>query len=221
MNINDKHHYTKVLRNVLLHRTSSSVLTDCTLNMPSEGIYRLPSEDAVSTQIIHLVERTFQKELYALKQTANKIRRNLTQSSNSLGDYALAKLHDGFSTPIRLLIASQLSIKEINIMAATSLSNENNGGSYVYYDTIKYYRSDRDSTINSAADYDSIHDVKLKQNFNVILQSFTPSNARETLKQTTNNNSLFNDGWWIGPVLCEKNKNETFMMAHIFPLTNR
>jgi hypothetical protein len=218
MNINDKQHYTQQLRKALLHRTSSSVLADCTINMPSEEIYHLPSKDTLSTEIIHLVERTFQKELHALKQTSNKIRLNLTQSSDLLGDYALAKFYDHYSIPIRLLIASQLSIKEINIMAATSLSDENNGGSYVFYDTIKYYR---DSTINST-DYDSIRDVKLKQNLNIILQKFTPSNARETLKQTTNNNySLFNDGWWIGPVLCEKNQNETFIMAHIFPLTTR
>jgi len=220
--LNDKQHYTKMLRRILLHRTSSSVLADCTINMALDGIYRLPLDNSLSSEIIRLVEKTFSKEFNALKQTANKIRYKLNQSSNSLGDFALAKFRDEFSISIRLLLASQLSIKEINLMLATPLTNDNNnnGGSYIYYDTIKYYRLN--NTVKDLMDYDSIQDVKLKQNINIILQTFTPSNARETLKQTINNNySLNNDGWWIGPVLCKKNQNETFIMAHIFPLTNR
>jgi hypothetical protein len=192
--------------------------------MALDGIYRLPLENSLSSEIIRLVEKTFYKEFNDLKQTANKIRHKLNQSSNYLGDFALAKFRDEFSISIRLLLASQLSIKEINLMLATPLSNDNNGGSYIYYDTIKYYRLNNDKiTEKNSIDYDSIQDVKLKQNVNIILQTFTPSNARETLKQTINNNnySLINDGWWIGPVLCEKNQNETFLMAHIFPLTNR
>jgi len=220
--INDKQHHTDMLRRILLHRTSSSVLADCTINMALDGIYRLPLENSLPSEIIHLVEKYFQKEFHALKRTENKIRNKLNQSSNYLGDFALAKFHDEFSISIRLLLASQVSIKEINLMLATPLANDNNGGSYIYYDTIKYYRLNNDITIKNSIDYDSIHDVKLKQNVNIILQTFTPSNARETLRQTINNNySSINDGWWIGPVLCEKNKNETFLMAHIFPLTNR
>ncbi len=219
LQINVKQHYTNMLRRILLHRTSSSVLADCTINMASDGIYHLPSENSLSSEIIHLVEKTFEKEFQALKRTAKNIRQKINQSSDYFGDFALAKFQDDFSLSIRLLLASQLSIKEMNLMLATPLSNDNNGGSYIYYDTIKYYRLNNGTPTN---DYDSIHDIKLKQNGNIILQTFTPSNARETLKQTINNNyTSINDGWWIGPVLCEKNKNETFMMAHIFPLTNR
>ncbi|CAF0935202.1 unnamed protein product [Rotaria sordida] len=222
---NDKQHYTDMLRRILLHRTSSSVLADCTINMALDGIYHLPLENSLSSEIIRLVEKHFQKEFNALKQTAHKIRNKINQTSNYLGDFALAKFRDEFSISIRLLLASQLSIKEINLMIATPLSNNNNSpGSYVYYDTLKYYRVSNHTAATTTTmnqfDYDSIHDVKLKQNVNIILQTFTPSNARETLRQTMNNNYLLiNDGWWIGPVLCEKNKNETFIMAHIFPLT--
>jgi hypothetical protein len=191
--------------------------------MAVDGIYHLPSENSLATEIIHLVEKAFQKEFYALKRTANKIRNTLKQSANYVGDFGLAKFSDDFSIYLRLLLASQLSIKEINVMVAPPLSNDNNGGgSYMYYDTIKYYRLNNDATIINHIDYDSIGDIKSRQPHNFILQTFTPSNARETIKQTVNNNNLlFNDGWWIGPVLCEKNKNETYIMAHIFPLTNR
>ena len=65
-----------------------------------------------------------------------------------------------------------LSIKEINIMVGPPLINDNNGGSYMYYDTIKYYRLDNDTNINPI-DYESIKDVKLKNNVNIILQTFT------------------------------------------------
>lgn len=222
INKNDKQHYTKMLRRILLHRTSSSVLADCTINMALDGIYRLPLENSLSSEIIHLVEKTFFKEFHALKQTANKIRNKINHTTNVLGDFGLAKFGDEFSISLRLLLASQLSIKEINIMLAPPSSNDNNGGSYIYYDTIKYSRLNNETlNKNSFIDYDSISDTKLKQGNNIILQTFTPSNARETLKQTIYNNSLINDGWWIGPVLCEKNKNETFLMAHIFPLTTR
>jgi hypothetical protein len=220
--INYKQHYTTLLRRMLLHRSSSSVLADCTINMAFDGIYLLPLDTSLSSEVIRLVENTYQKEFNALKSTADKIRKKLNQSPNSLGDFALSKFHDEFSIPIRLLLASQLSIKEINLMIVPSALNDNNGDSYIYYNLIKYYRLINDTIIINQIDYDSIHDVLLKQNVNIILQTFTASNARETLKQTINNNHLlFNDGWWIGPVLCDKNKNETFIMAHIFPLTNR
>jgi hypothetical protein len=222
IHMNDKQHYTNMLRRLLSHRTSSSVLSDCTVNMALDGIYHLPSENTLASEIIHLVEKTFQNQFNALKRTANKIRNTLNQSTNYLGDFALAKFRDDFSPSLRVLLATQLSIKEINLMVAPPLSNDNNGGSYIYYDTIKYYRLNNDPTTINYIDLDSVADVKLKQNGNIILQTFTPSNARETLKQTINNNySSINDGWWIGPVFCEKNPNETFMMAYIFPLTNR
>jgi hypothetical protein len=143
----------------------------------------------------------------------------MNQSADYLGDFALAKFHDDFSISLRLLLASQLSIKEINLMLASTLTNDQNGGSYIYYDTIKYYRLNNDTTTINSIDYDLIHDVKLKQNSPIILQTFTSANARETVRQM--NSSLINDGWWIGPVLCEKNKNETFLMAYIFPLTHK
>ncbi|CAF5104122.1 unnamed protein product, partial [Rotaria socialis] len=80
-------------------------------------------------------------------------------------------------------LASQLLIKEISVMIATPLSNNNNNqaSSYIYYDTLKYYRVSNDTTtVARAIDYDSIHDIKLKPDVNIILQTFTPSNARET-----------------------------------------
>ena len=221
LDVNDKRHYTKMLRGMLSYRSGSSVLADCTINRASDGIYNPPSANTLSSETIHLVERTFQGEFSALKHTAGRIRQRLNESSDSLGDYALAKFYDKYSIQIKLLLANQLSIKEINIMLVKPLSDDNNGGSYVYYDTIKYYRSDNDSSSAAPADYYSIHGIQLKQNRNFILQTFTAAAARETLKSTrdNSNNSLFNDGWWIGPVLCEINKNETFLMAHIFPLT--
>jgi len=219
---NDKQHYTAMLRRILSLRTSSSVLADCSINMASDGIYRLPLKNTLSSEIIQLVEKTFQTDLSALKRTANNIRQKLNQSSIYVGDFGLEKFRDDFGVSLRLLLASHLPIKEIVLMLVKPLSNENNGGSYIYYDTIKYFRTNNQFNSSSTIDYDSVHDIKLKQNGNVILQTFTPMNARETLKQMTNNNySLINDGWWIGPVLCEKNKNETFLMTHIFPLTDR
>ncbi len=219
IHLNDKQHYTNMLRRILLHRTSSSVLADCTINMAVDGIYRLPLGNSLSSEIIHLVEKFFHKEFHAFKRTAYKIRQKMNQSADYLGDFALAKFHDDFSISLRLLLASQLSIKEINLMLASTLTNDQNGGSYIYYDTIKYYRLNNDTTTINSIDYDLIHDVKLKQNSPIILQTFTSANARETVRQM--NSSLINDGWWIGPVLCEKNKNETFLMAYIFPLTHK
>ncbi|UJR28764.1 hypothetical protein I4U23_009990 [Adineta vaga] len=219
IDMNDKRHYTKMLRGMLSYGLTSSVLADCTINMAPDGIYYLPKPRTLSSETIDLVERTFHKEFLALKQTANRVRQNINQKSNSLGDFGLAKFQDEYSTPARILLSSYSSIKEINIMVAKPLSPDN-GGAYVYYDTLKYYRTNNDST-EDRIDYDSVHSIQLKQNINIILQTFTAADARETLKQVNDNsnNTLFDDGWWIGPVLCEKNKNETFLMAHVFPLT--
>lgn len=221
LQIDSKQHYTHMLRRLLSHRTTSSVLADCTLNVALEGIYRLPPEKSLSAEIIHLVENAFATEFRAVQQTARKIRQKINQSNEYFGNFALAKIHDNFSLSLRFLLSNQPAIKELNIVLATPLSNENNGESYIYYDTIKYYRvNNNDSTSNSVADYDSIRDVKLKLNGNYILQAFTPANARETLKQTADER-LYDDGWWMGPVFCEKNLNETFLMTYVFPLTNR
>lgn len=217
LQIDTKQHYTNMLRRILSHRTTSSVLADCTLNVALEGIYRLPPEKSLSAEIIRLVENTFATELRAVQQAARKIRQKINQSNEYFGHFALAKIHDDFSLSIRFLLSNQPAIKELNIMLATPFPNENNGGSYIYYDTIKYYRLNNDSTI---PDYESIQDVKLKLNGNYILQAFTPANARETLKQNMDEN-LYNTGWWMGPVFCEKNLNETFLMTYVFPLTNR
>lgn len=217
--INVKQHNNNMLRRMLLHRNTSSVLADCTLNVALEGIYHLPPERSLSAEIIRLVENAFNKEFQAFQQTARRIRQKINQSTDYFGDFALAKIQEDFSLSIRFLLTNQPDIKQINIMLATPFSNENNGGSYIYYDTIKYYRLQNDST-QTNTDYHSIQDVKLKQNGNLILQTFTPINARESLKQTMDSN-LFNDGWWMGPVLCEKNLNETFLMTYVFPLTNR
>ena len=218
----DKKHYKNMLRRILFHRNSSNVLADCSINTGSDGIYRLPPKDSLASEIISLIEKSFHNEFQSLERTVNKIRTKLNESKNYVGDFALAKFHDEFSISLRVLLANQASIKEIHVMIAPLIPNENNGGAYIYYDTIKYYRLSNESTAKNQLDYDSIHDIKLKQNVNIILQTFTASNARETLRLALNNHHLLmKDGWWIGPVLCEKNKNETFIMAHIFPLTDR
>lgn len=217
---NDKQHYTAMLRRILSLR-SSSVPADCSINMASDGIYRLPLKNTLSSEIIQLVEKTFHTQLSALKRTANNIRQKLNQSSEYIGDFGLEKSRDDFRISLRLLLASQLSIKQIALMLVKPFSNDDNGGSYIYYDTIKYIRTNNQTNQSSIIDYDSVHDIKLKQNGDAILHTFTSLNARETWKQMTfNNYSTINNGWWIGPVLCEKNKNETFLMAHIFPLTD-
>ena len=223
MHVSDKQHYTNMLRRLLQNRKSSSALADCSINMGVDGVYRLPLENSLSSQVILFVEKTYHKEFQALKRAARQIHQKLTLSPSHPGDFALAKFRDEFSVPLRILLTTQLAIKEIHVILAPSSFNDNNGGPYVYYDTIKYYRSNNQTTPpRNYVDFDSTHDVILKQNVNIILQSFSASNARDTLKQTvnTNNQLLTTEGWWIGPVLCENNKNETFLMAHIFPLAN-
>ena len=206
-NINDKQHYTDMLRRMLLLRTSSSALADCTINMALEGIYRLPSEDSLSSQTILLIEQSFQTELFALKRTAGKIRAKLNQTSNYFADQVLEKFRNEFSLDIRILLASQIRIKEIDVRVTPI----DNGGSYV----IKYSRMN--NSIANIIDYETITDDILKQDN--ILQGFTMSNTLETINNDPQR-ILINNGWWLGPVLCEKNKNETFIMAYVFPLIN-
>ena len=215
-----------MLHDMLARRKSSSVSADCTTNMASDGIYHLPPADSVSTQIISLVQTAFQQEFQAFKRTAQKIRNKITQTPTYLGDFALSKFREEFSINLRVLLASQAAIKEIQVMILPPGSNENNGGTYIYYDTIKYFRSNNQTGTKSQFDYDAIQDVILKQNVNLILQTFTAANARETLRQAAQTNQQqhqqwMNEGWWLGPVLCEKNRNETFLMAYIFPFTDR
>jgi hypothetical protein len=193
---------------ILLHRTNSSVLADCTMNMALDGIYRLPSTDSLSSQIIHLIEKSFENEMISLKRVALKIRAKLNQTSNYFADNSIDKFRDEFSLYIRILLASQIRIKEIDFMIASN----DNGGSYI----IKYSRMN--NSVPNIIDYETINNDIIKQN--TILQTFTISNARETMNNDQQH-VLFANGWWLGPVLCEKNKNETSMMAHVFPLINK
>ncbi|CAF0985418.1 unnamed protein product [Rotaria sp. Silwood1] len=196
-----------MLGGILLNRASSSVLTDCTINMALDGIYRLPLENSLSSQIILLIEQSFHDEIIALKRTTNKIRMNLNQTSTHINEDILEKFRHDYSLDIRILLASQINIKEVNIRI---LSNDNIG-SYV----IKYSRIN--TSISNIIDYDNIHDDIIKQD--TILQTFTMSNVRETINNDQQR-ILTTNGWWLGPVLCTKNKNETFIMANILPLTN-
>jgi hypothetical protein len=204
-NIDNKQHYSDMLRRILSHRISSSLLTDCTINMAVDGIYRIQSEDTLSSQVILLIEQSFENEIYSLKRTVEKIRKNLNQTPNLFSDYTLDKFRTEFNLDIRLLLASQIRIKEIDI----GIISYDNGGSYL----IKYTR--KNNSISNLFNYEAINDDIIQQD--IILQSFTMSNARETLNNDPQR-ILSTNGWWLGPVLCEKNKNEAYIMAHVFPL---
>jgi len=173
--------------------------------MAVDGIYRLPSEDSLSSQIILFIEQSLQNEINALKRTVEKIRKNLNQTSNSFTDYTLEKFRNEFNLDIRILLASQTRIKEIDVR----ILSYDNGGSYL----IKYSR--KNNSISNVLNYETINDDIIQQD--TILQSFTMSNVRETINNDPQR-VLSTNGWWLGPVLCEKNKNEAFIMAHVFPL---
>ncbi|CAF2827363.1 unnamed protein product [Rotaria sp. Silwood2] len=196
-----------MLRRMLLHRGSSSVLADCTINMALDGKYQLPSENSLSSQIILLIEQSFQDEISALKRTAKKIRMNLNQTSNPIHEDTLEKFRNDFSLDIRILLASQTNIKEIDLR----ILSYDNIGSYL----IKYSRMN--TSTSNVIDYEKINDDLVKQD--TILQTFTMSNVRETMNHDPQR-ILTTNGWWLGPVLCTKNKNESFIMANILPLTN-
>jgi len=204
-NIDNKQHYSDRLRRILSLRTSSSVLADCTINMAIDGIYQIQSEDKLSSQIIRLIEQSFKNEINSLKRTVEKIRKNLNRTSNSFPDYTLDKFRNEFNLDIRLLLASQIRIKEIDI----GIISYDNGGSYL----IKYTR--KNNSISNLLDYEAMNDDIIQQD--IILQTFTMSNVRETLNNDPQR-ILTTNGWWLGPVLCEKNKNEAYIMAHVFPL---
>jgi hypothetical protein len=173
--------------------------------MAVDGIYQRPSENLLSSQIILLMEQTFETELDSLKLIVEKIRKNLTQTSTSYTDYTLDKFRREFSFDIRILLARQIRIKEIDVGIITY----DNGGSYV----IKYSR--KNNLASNMIDYDGINDDIIQQDR--ILQSFSMSNVRETINNDQQS-ILSTNGWWIGPVLCEKNKNEAFMIARVFPI---
>jgi hypothetical protein len=173
--------------------------------MAVDGIYRIQSEDTLSSQVILLIEQSFENEIYSLKRTVEKIRKNLNQTPNLFSDYTLDKFRTEFNLDIRLLLASQIRIKEIDI----GIISYDNGGSYL----IKYTR--KNNSISNLFNYEAINDDIIQQD--IILQSFTMSNARETLNNDPQR-ILSTNGWWLGPVLCEKNKNEAYIMAHVFPL---
>ncbi|UJR20809.1 hypothetical protein I4U23_023921 [Adineta vaga] len=194
----DKHHNTDMLRQ-LLQRSTSSVLPDCTINMASDGIYQIPSDNSVSALIIRLIERAFRNESLTIKRFVDITRMKL----NHISDLSLEKFRLEFSSDLRVLLASQKRINEIDIRA---LPNDNGGS-----DVLKYSR------ITTKIDIDAINEDLTKQD--TILQTFTMANLRETLKYDSQR-FLFNNGWWLGPVLCDKNPNETYLMANILSLTN-
>jgi hypothetical protein len=196
-----------MLRRILLYGTTSSVLTDCTVNVASDGSYPLQLDKSLSSQIILLIEQSFQNEINALKQTAETIRLKLNQTPNYFADNTLEKFRKEFSLYIRILLANHKHIKEIDIR----ILPYDNGGS----DLIKYTRSN--NPVSNGIDYEAINDDITKQD--IILQSFTVSNAREIMNRDSQH-ILSTKGWWFGPVLCEKNKDETFIMANILVLTN-
>ncbi|CAF1910242.1 unnamed protein product [Rotaria magnacalcarata] len=197
-----------MLRRILLHRTTSSVLADCTINMALDGIYRLPSENSLSSQVILLIEQSLQNEIFALRRATKKIRMQLNQTTNYINSDTLEKFRKDFSLDIRILLASHIHIKEIDVRM---LPYDTIGSDFIRYSRMNA------SISNIIIDYEQISDDIIKQD--TILQTFTISNVRETIDNDPQRR-LTTDGWWLGPVLCSKNKDETFIMANIFPLSN-
>ena len=177
--------------------------------MAVDGTYRLPANNTLSAEVILLVEQAFRTELDDLRRVASKIRTKVSQQANYFADYSLDKFRDEFRVDLRFFLASQLRIKEIDLVIA---ANDIAGPMRIKYSRIN-------ASVANTIDYENIKDEILKHN--TILQSFTTSNAREALSNDQQQRVLFNNGWWLGPVLCEKNPNETFLMAHVFPLLNR
>lgn len=203
--LNDPQHDIKMLRGLLLHRNASSVLSDCTINVNSEGIYSLPQENHLASKLIRLVEQTYDKEIYALKRTGDKIRQKLNQTTYS---YTIDKFRHDFNFDFKILLSSQEHIQEIHVRFYIM----DNGGS----DVLRYKRMNS-SIHSSIIDYDSIIDDIIQKD--EILQTYKIAHVQETLKNEPQK-TLVNNGWWIGPVFCEKNPSEEFIMTHIYPLTN-
>ena len=210
-NDDDDHrqHNSKMLRQMLSQGISSSVLSDCTINMAIDGVYRLPAEDSLPAQVIRLAEQSFVDELAELRRLASKIRSKFNQRVNYFADSSIGQFRDEFSFDLRLLLASQLRIKEVDLIIASN----DNGDLF----RIKYARLNQ--SVIDIIDYDNVHEEV--SHHQTILQTFTIANARDTLNDDQQQRRLFSTGWWLGPVLCEKNRNETSLMAHVFPLLNR
>ena len=197
----DHQHYATMLRRMFSNRKNSSVRADCTLNLAIDGIYRIPNENSLSGQIIHLVEQSFAKEISAIEQTGEKIRANTQRSP-----WTLERFREEFSLYLRILLSSQIRIKEIDVRF---IAFENGISS----DLIKYSRKN-----SSVIDHQSIYEDILQQDF--LLQTFSTANLRESINNDPQR--LFNrNGWWLGPALCEKNPHEVYLMAYIFPLINK
>ena len=208
--IDDKKHYTQMLRRILAHRSSSTVLSDCTINVGSNEIYRPPANNTLSSEVIHLVEQTCETELRESKRLTMKIRSKLNQNLNYFSVSSYERIRHDFGLDLRLLLASQKRVKQIDLISGAN----DNGPPF----RIKYFRSNR--SIIDAIDYENVEEEIYSDQ--IILQSFTVLNAHETLIDHQQNNSfLIQQGWWLGPVLCEKNPNEVSLMAHISPLSNR
>lgn len=199
----DKQHYADMLRGMISHRKTSSVLTDCSINLAINGVARIPNENSISGQIIRLVEQFFAKEIHAIKQTVEKIRKNFTPNI-----WTLEKFREEFSLDLRILLASQIRIHHIDVRLIPS----DNGGSYL----IKYSRKNS-SRSNMVIDHESIDDGIFQNDY--LLQTFSTANLRETINQDSQR-IFTRHGWWLGPVLCEKNAREIFLMAYVFPLIN-
>ena len=202
--LNDPQHDIKMLHRLLLHRNTSTVLSDCTINMNIDGIYSLPQENTLASKLIQLVEYTFNDEIYALKRTGDKLRQKLNQNSYS---YSFEKFRQDFNFDLKILVASQEHIQEVHLRYISM----DNGGS----DVLRYKRMN--SSKLTIIDYEFIVDDIIQKD--TILQTFTISNIRETLNNDPQK-TLTNNGWWIGPVFCERNPSEAFIMTHIYPLPN-
>lgn len=207
---NDKQHFTNVLRQIFLHRTTSSFLSDCTLNVVNDEIYRIPSDTTLSAEVIRLVREHFDVEIRDVQRLVAKIRSKLNQRVENSKEFSLGEFRQELSLDFRLILASQIRIKEIHWIVST---NDNGISSY----RLKYSRVD--PSLIDFVDYDNVHEEISSNNF--LLQTFTVSKARETINDDEQQRLLFNNGWWLGPVLCEKNPNETSIMSHIFPISNR
>lgn len=205
LNRNDQQHDIDMLRRLLSLRNASSVLSDCTINMIIDGVYRVPQENTLAAKIIRLVEQTFERDLGHFKQTGEKLRKKLNQNFSPAN---LDKLRHDFNLDLKILLASQEHLQEIDIRSIPS----DNGGS----DVLRYTR--KNPSISSVVDYDLITDEIVQKD--AILQTFSISHVRETLNNDPQK-TLTTNGWWLGPVLCEKNPLEEFLMAYIYPLTTR
>lgn len=201
----DRRHYLDMLHDILTARTNSVVLSDCTINMATDGVYRIPKQETLSYEFIRLAEESFRIELDEIRRLTFKIRSKLESSSSSSFD----QIRKVMSLDLRLLLASQIRIKQVDLLTE---SNDNGP-----LQRIKYFRLN--SSIIDIIEYENVGE-EIDSN-SMILQTYTVANAREALNDKQYKELLLNKHWWLGPVLCTKNVDERFLMAHIFPLSNR